>query len=31
MKEMRLGPEEIIFRENEPGNKIYFILKGEGN
>ncbi|KAL4497609.1 hypothetical protein ABPG73_020706 [Tetrahymena malaccensis] len=29
MKEMRFGPEEIIFRENDPGNKMYFILKGE--
>ncbi|EAR96926.2 cyclic nucleotide-binding domain protein (macronuclear) [Tetrahymena thermophila SB210] len=29
MKEMRFGPEEIIFRESDPGNKMYFILKGE--
>jgi len=29
MKERTIGPEEIIYKEGELGDKIYFILKGE--
>lgn len=28
---MTLGPEEFIFREGDYPDRIYFILKGEGN
>jgi len=29
MKEKIYGPEEIIYKEMEPGDKIYFITKGK--
>jgi len=28
MKEVTMGPEEVIYKEKEEGKKIYFILKG---
>ena len=29
MKEKIYGPEKIIYKEMEPGDKIYFITKGK--
>ncbi len=28
MRELRLGPEEVIFHENEQVDRLYFIVKG---
>ena len=28
MKEVTMGPEEVIYKEKDDGEKIYFILKG---
>ena len=30
MKEKRLGPEEILLKENETTDKLYFVMKGKG-
>jgi CRP-like cAMP-binding protein len=29
MKEKIIGPEELIYKEGEDGNKIYFIVRGK--
>jgi hypothetical protein len=28
LKEKRLGPEEIIYNENEFNGKVYFVMRG---
>lgn len=31
LRERRLGPEEILFKENDISECIYIIMKGKGN
>jgi len=30
MRERRLGPEEVLFKEDEHSDSIFFVMKGKG-